>query len=87
MNVSLCVCVFQDDSALHQLDETIEAVDAVIGLRQHPDQQGAPGSQLSVSSAPTDSLRALEDLSLREAKALFYMYFNKVSYLAPVPCL
>ncbi|XP_076127415.1 kinesin-like protein KIF27 [Alosa pseudoharengus] len=69
----------QDDLTLHQLEETIEAVDAVIGLRQHPDQQRAPERQLSASSAPVDSLdRVLEELSLHEAKALFYTYFSKV---------
>ncbi|XP_041958090.1 kinesin-like protein KIF27 [Alosa sapidissima] len=69
----------QDDLTLHQLEETIEAVDAVIGLREHPDQQRAPERQLSASSVPVDSLdRVLEELSLQEAKALFYTYFSKV---------
>ncbi|XP_062399586.1 kinesin-like protein KIF27 [Sardina pilchardus] len=68
----------QDDLSLHQLEESIEAVDAVIGLRLHPDQQRAPERQLSESSAPVDSLRVLEELSLQEAKALFHTYFSKV---------
>ncbi|KAL2092587.1 hypothetical protein ACEWY4_012385 [Coilia grayii] len=67
----------QGDGTLHQLEETIEAVDAVIGMRLHPDQQGATVRRLSDGSAPIASLRGLEDLSLQEAKALFYMYLGK----------
>ncbi|XP_063050964.1 kinesin-like protein KIF27 isoform X2 [Engraulis encrasicolus] len=70
----------KEDRALHLLEETMEAVDAVIEMRQHPDQQGASVThQLTDNSdaVPIDSLGGLEDLSPQEAKALFHMFLSK----------